>query len=187
MKQQCFFEASHLDSCSCSICSYILVRYMLVHTHTTPHTYKQTCIYNQTRNASFMKSPEDSVDDGHVAIPLWLHAREATTSKRRAGHHNSSIRPHRPDAGTGAHADEGERSLEYLIPRRRRCLPQTSAVGKTSLVLLPPTIPEKMNPLHQPPSPPQHKRTSLTDRPGKAIGSKRTRRRRSQRQGIRQG
>ena len=51
----------------------------------------------------------------------------------------------------------------------------------TNLMLLLPMIPEKKNLLRQPPSPPQHKRTSLTDRPGKAIGSKRTHRRRSQR------
>ena len=89
---------------------------MLVHTHTAPHMYKQTYIYIQTRNTTFLKSPEDSVDDGHVAIPLWLHAREATKARRPASHHNSYIRTHRPDASTGAHADEGERSLEYLIP-----------------------------------------------------------------------
>ena len=111
-----FFLSLSSDSCSCSICSYMLVRYKLEHTHTAPHTYKQTYIYNQTRNASFLKSPEDSVDDGHVAIPLWLHAREATKARRPASHRNSYIRTHRPDASTGAHADEGERSLEYLIP-----------------------------------------------------------------------
>ena len=43
---------------------------------------------------------------------------------------SSSTNPHRPDAGTGAHASEGERSLEYNIPQRRRRLPQPSAIGK---------------------------------------------------------
>ena len=43
---------------------------------------------------------------------------------------SSSTNPHRPDAGTGAHASEGERSLEYYIPQRRRRLPQPSTIGK---------------------------------------------------------
>jgi len=56
---------------------------------TPHHTYKQPYIYIQTRTASFLKSPEDSVDDGHVAIPMWLHTREATTARRPAGHLSS--------------------------------------------------------------------------------------------------
>ena len=74
-----FFLASHLGTAVESV-------HTCTHTHptharlTTPHMYKQT--YNNTQmsdleTVSILRSPEDSVGDGRVAIPLWLHTWEA--------------------------------------------------------------------------------------------------------------
>ena len=74
-----FFWASHLGTAVESV-------HTCTHTHptharlTTPHMYKQTYNYTQMSNletASILRSPEDSVGDGRVAIPLWLHTWEA--------------------------------------------------------------------------------------------------------------
>ena len=67
--------------------------------------------------------PEEiqSIAQGHT---------EETAPALPIGHRSSCTRTHRPDAGTGADASEGERSLEYFIPQRRRRLPQPNAIGK---------------------------------------------------------
>jgi len=74
-----FFWASHLGKA-------VEFVHTCTHTHptharlTTPHMYKQT--YNYTRmsdleTASILRSPEDSVGDRRIVIPLWLHTWEA--------------------------------------------------------------------------------------------------------------
>ena len=164
MKQQCFFEASHLDSCSCSICSYILV-----HTHITPHTYRQIYIYIQTRTASFLKSPEDSVDDGHVAIPMWLHTREATTARRPAGtsapvrtsqtrrRHRSTRRRRREKSGV-SYSTKTTPSPPNQAPSGNTdlILPSTN-LGKKLEKSIAPNRSLDSSPTPPPPNPPQHK------------------------------
>ena len=63
-----------------SICSY--TRTPTPHTHHTHHpcTNSPTTTH-RSNTVSFLRSPEssDSVGDGRVAFPLWLHAREADT------------------------------------------------------------------------------------------------------------
>ena len=71
-----FLSASHLSTAVVS-----------VHTHAhplhtrTPHTHLYTNSSTTTyrsNTASFLRSPEssDSVGDGRVTFPLWLHARD---------------------------------------------------------------------------------------------------------------
>jgi hypothetical protein len=73
---------------SCSICSY--TRTLTQHVHTTHTTRVQTDLqlHLDLKTASFLRSPKstDFASDGHVTIPLWLHAWEADAwnwSKRR--------------------------------------------------------------------------------------------------------
>ena len=73
------FLASHLGTAVESV-------HTCTHTHptharlTTPHMYKQTYNYTQMSDletASILRSPEDSVGDRRIVIPLWLHTWEA--------------------------------------------------------------------------------------------------------------
>ena len=46
-------------------------------THTTIHVQTVLQLHSESKTASFSKSLDDFVGDGRVALPLWLHAREA--------------------------------------------------------------------------------------------------------------
>ena len=56
-------------------------------------------------------------------------ASEQNTSSNAKEEEPDSCTTHRSDAGTGVHADEGERDLEYLIPQSRRRLPRRIVGG----------------------------------------------------------
>ena len=62
---------------SCSVCSYMYTHTLPTHahfTHTTIHVQTVLQLHTEPKITSFSRSPDDSVGDGRVTLPLWFHA-----------------------------------------------------------------------------------------------------------------